>query len=153
MRKCVKKQNQFSLIEILVAIFILALGMIGLASLFSIGAQNTRKSVETTVAASVAKNALVGLEGGRICDIDISNDPVWMTESFNVPDDLIDIPPQYLAVEGKAVVSCQSHSYGWKAYLKRDEGKWSVDLMVWNIQSEKEISHWKYGIFEYTMRR
>jgi prepilin-type N-terminal cleavage/methylation domain-containing protein len=48
----------FSLVEVLLAIFILGIGMIMVASVFPVGANWTRQTAETSVAQNVAQNAV-----------------------------------------------------------------------------------------------
>jgi prepilin-type N-terminal cleavage/methylation domain-containing protein len=52
----------FSLVEVLLAIFILGIGMIMVASVFPVGADWTRQTTEDTVAQAIAQNAFTVIE-------------------------------------------------------------------------------------------
>lgn len=53
-----RARRGFSLVEVLLAIFILGIGMIMVASVFPVGANWTRQTAETSVAQNVAQNAV-----------------------------------------------------------------------------------------------
>lgn len=62
----------FSLVEVLLAIFILSIGLIMVASIFPVGAEWTRQNTEETLAQEIAKNAL-SIVRSRMNASDFSN--------------------------------------------------------------------------------
>ena len=55
------KRRAFSLIEVLIAIFILAIGIISISALFPAGIAQQRRTVDDTIGPIVAENALTVL--------------------------------------------------------------------------------------------
>ena len=71
----------FSLVEVLLAIFILGIGMIMVASVFPVGANWTRQTAEESVGQTVAQNALTVLQKhyGRGGDLSLAIAPDFMS--------------------------------------------------------------------------
>jgi prepilin-type N-terminal cleavage/methylation domain-containing protein len=68
MKPCVRNEQSgasrraFSLVEVLLAIFILGIGMIMVASVFPVGANWTRQTAETSIGQNIAQNALTVIQ-------------------------------------------------------------------------------------------
>lgn len=60
------KRSDFTLVEILVAMGVLAIGMIGICALLPLGIRNVTASVHRSVGASVARSAMVSMHRGSI---------------------------------------------------------------------------------------
>lgn len=83
------RRRGFSLVEILLSIFILGIGMIMVASIFPVGANWTRQATEETIGQTIAQNALSVIEQyyvGGPCSGDIASGSASNTVLNNTVD-------------------------------------------------------------------
>ncbi len=103
--KASRRSLAFSLIEVLLAVFILGVGVIAIAALFPAGIAQQRQSVDDTIGPIVANNALAVLRnklhpedfgtfeefGAAVPLATIAGDWPWLRPAFILPDGAIDI--------------------------------------------------------------
>jgi hypothetical protein len=137
-----------TLVEILIATGILALGMMGILSLLPYAIRNTADSVHNTIGASVAKTAMASLKEYCVDLDDCSKSPTsslgtmsdYEPHTFTIPDD-VTINDDFLNSDGdigKMViykVNDKNTNYGWSARVEKNAGNTSqqnVLLDVWH---------------------
>lgn len=65
-----RRSRAFTLIELLMAMFILAIGLVAIASLFPVAGTLQQRATDTALARDVARSAMAMLEAGKIDDND-----------------------------------------------------------------------------------
>jgi type II secretory pathway pseudopilin PulG len=142
-----------TLVEILIATGILALGMMGILSLLPYAIRNTADSVHNTIGASVAKTAMASLK--EYClDLDEPSDsclngniknygsPLVIPDALKEDSPINDFITNYREIpsdnEGEMViykVNDKNTNYGWSARVEKNAGNTSqqnVLLDVWH---------------------
>ncbi len=107
-----KSQDGFTLIEIGIAIFILAIGLIGILTLFPVGIDSTRRMTQDTDAAVLSELAISDLRANDIVDIVGTR---TAGQAYTYPD--LDDPNQYK--QFKDSFGTTTHvQYSWQAIAK-----------------------------------
>ncbi|MDD5291142.1 MAG: prepilin-type N-terminal cleavage/methylation domain-containing protein [Patescibacteria group bacterium] len=132
-KELIKKQNGFSLIEIMVAFTILAVAFIGLAQAFPFGLSINKEAENTTEASYLAQDKIEELASSSYGDIDVG--------TIETKHRLSDDPSNYLYnYQREAVVS---YTDGNLNEVGEDQGmkKISVNVYFINAISKTEKSY------------
>ncbi len=105
-------QAGFTIIEVGIAIFILAIGLIGLLTLFPIGIDSTRRVTQDTNAAILSELAISDLKANDIVDI---VGTMTAGQAYTYPD--LDDPNQDKQFKDSSV-NTVSAQYSWQAVAK-----------------------------------
>lgn len=143
--RCFRKAG-FSLVEILIAIGVLALGMMGIAALFPYAVMSTGEAVAESRGASVARTATVSLK--HYC-LDLSREDSQWPYDFRSNLDAKGVPyriPEDMSIRPDAEVvpyapiqsggNWQPSDYSWTATVlarPRAESPYPVQVAVWRV--------------------
>jgi prepilin-type N-terminal cleavage/methylation domain-containing protein len=136
------RRGGFSLVEVMVSVFILAIGLIMVITVFPVGGNWTRQATESSISAAVAQNALAIIQT-RFPSTSVL--PGALGTPF-VNELNVGIPPEEMCYQYGATTPCPADpkkaTYFWKALYRKSSNQLSgataqydIYILVFNKRS------------------